>query len=139
MNNKTPELVVPRLYSSTTVPPAASRAALSFSASSLDTFARISWGRDSTSFLAWLKVRERKKDWTQAICSTDLVEKKYCTFCSSSCSSQDLEYKETNNIKTLQIILNEEHQIKTIHQKLVKLRGAHVYLNMRQPSALKLT
>lgn len=50
----------PRIYSNTTVPPAASRAALSFSASSLDTLARISWGRDSTSFLAWLKGQREK-------------------------------------------------------------------------------
>lgn len=48
------------IYSKTTVPPAASRAAFSFSASSLDTLARISWGRDSTSFLAWFR-RDRQK------------------------------------------------------------------------------
>lgn len=39
-------------YSRTTVPPTASRAALIFSASALATLALISWGRDSTSFLA---------------------------------------------------------------------------------------
>lgn len=46
-----------RGYSKSTVPPAASRAAFSFSASSLETLARISWGRDSTSFLAWRSQR----------------------------------------------------------------------------------
>lgn len=50
-----------QIYSNTTVPPAASRAALSFSASSLDTLARISWGRDSTSFLDWFR-KEREKN-----------------------------------------------------------------------------
>lgn len=44
-----------RDYSNSTVPPAASRAAFNFSASSLDTLARISCGRDSTSFLACFK------------------------------------------------------------------------------------
>lgn len=39
-------------HSRTTVPPTASKAALIFSASALATFALISWGRDSTSFLA---------------------------------------------------------------------------------------
>lgn len=52
-----------QIYSNTTVPPAASRAAFSFSASSLFTLARISWGRASTSFLAWFrKDREKKED-----------------------------------------------------------------------------
>lgn len=41
-----------RGYSRTTVPPAASSAALIFSASSLEAFALISCGRDSTSFFA---------------------------------------------------------------------------------------
>lgn len=50
-----------QIYSKTTVPPAASKAAFSFSASSLDTLARISWGRDSTSFLAWFRKDETKK------------------------------------------------------------------------------
>lgn len=46
--HKSSELV----YSRTTVPPTASRAALIFSASALATLALISWGRDSTSFFA---------------------------------------------------------------------------------------
>lgn len=50
--NKKSGQVSTGFYSSTTVPPAASRDAFSFSASSLETLARISWGRDSTSFLA---------------------------------------------------------------------------------------
>lgn len=51
------------IYSRTTVPPAASRAAFSFSASSLETFARISCGSDSTSFLAFRdkKLKGEKK------------------------------------------------------------------------------
>lgn len=59
-NKKTGGRVSRGLYSKTTVPPAASRAAFSFSASSLETLARISWGRDSTNFLAWLS-REGQK------------------------------------------------------------------------------
>lgn len=59
-----------QIYSNTTVPPAASRAAFSFSASSLDTLARISWGRDSTSFLAWWrKDRGRKTRYDEVTTS----------------------------------------------------------------------
>lgn len=55
------EQVGTEIYSKTTAPPAASRAAFNFSASSLDTLARISWGRDSTSFLAWYEKDGEKK------------------------------------------------------------------------------
>lgn len=58
------------LYSNTTVPPAASRAAFSFSASSLATFARISWGRVSTNFLACFgedKKESKSRDLSQML------------------------------------------------------------------------
>lgn len=56
-------------YSRTTVPPAASSAALIFSASSLDALALISCGRDSTSFFACGrdKVPARNRAFTNGI------------------------------------------------------------------------
>jgi hypothetical protein len=44
------------------VPPTASRAALIFSASALATFALISWGSDSTSFLACQRQWGQKRE-----------------------------------------------------------------------------
>ena len=67
------EQVGTEIYSNTTVPPAASRAAFSFSASSLDTLARISWGRDSTSFLAWFREDRGKKKKHILVTSYELV------------------------------------------------------------------
>lgn len=65
------------IYSKTTVPPAASRAAFSFSASSLDTLARISWGRDSTSFLAWFgKARQKQRRFNEV---TKSVKRQHAT------------------------------------------------------------